>query len=560
MRSTLILVAAAAGLAACGSEPKTATGETGGTLIFATTTDPISILPPFISDNLGRLVADQVFDRLAEIKPELSTIGDQGFSPRLAKSWTWAPDSLSVAFSLDPRARWHDGKPVLANDVRYTFRVFNDPKVGSAVTQLLANIDSVSVRDSLTPVFWFKRRTPEQFFDIAYQLMIMPEHVYGSIPNDQLRTSPAAQAPIGSGRFRLAKWEPGVRLELITDTANFRGRAKLDRVILTPGDPNVAAAKVMSGDADIMEAFPADQLARLDSSTVAGPLPFLTHGYGYMAFNRYAPKSAQTPHPIFSDLRVRRALAMAVDRKAMLQNVFGAQGRLSHGPFATLNPYSDSTLRLPPYDVAAANALLDSAGWVMGADSIRTKNGRKLSFALVTPVTSLFRTNYAVLMQEQFKRVGAHVEVDKIEGAKFGPRLTTGDWDAIMAAYTPDPGPGGMKQSWTTAGIGYVNGQGVTGQNWVRYSNPRVDAALDSAMHSFDFERSRAHTARASQMIVDDVPAIFLYDQVMTHALNRRFVPATTRADGWWSDLADWTVAPAKRIDRDQLPLSASNP
>ena len=94
-------------------------GATGGTFIFASPGDPTSVFPPFVTERVGVTLIDLVFDHLADISSALTTTGDKTFTPRLAKSWTWAPDSLSITYSLDPRARWHDGKPVTAADVRY---------------------------------------------------------------------------------------------------------------------------------------------------------------------------------------------------------------------------------------------------------------------------------------------------------------------------------------------------------------------------------------------------------------------------------------------------------
>ena len=127
-----------------------ATAADGGTLIDATLGDAVDVFPPFVGDSTDESFRTWSSTGSPRSAPELTTIGDKGFTPRLAKSWTWAPDSLSIAFSIDPRARWHDGKPVTANDVRYSFKMFTDPKVGSPIAPLLTNIDSVSVRDSLT--------------------------------------------------------------------------------------------------------------------------------------------------------------------------------------------------------------------------------------------------------------------------------------------------------------------------------------------------------------------------------------------------------------------------
>src|SRR6185436_14802204 len=114
-------------------------------------------------------------------------------------------------------------------------------------------------------------------------------------------------------------------------------------------------------------------------------------------------------------------------------------------------------------------------------------------------------------------------------------------FDAIMDSFSADPGPSGMKQQWTTAGIALVRGE-VSGQNVIRYANPKVDALIDSATLTFDLQKSKAYAARASQAIIDDVPAVFLYDVVLVYALNRRVQPANLRPDEWWADLAEWSI------------------
>ncbi|MGH7690639.1 MAG: ABC transporter substrate-binding protein, partial [Gemmatimonadaceae bacterium] len=226
-------------LAACSrGEPSTspAQGPDGGTLVIAEPGDADNLLPPMAASMLGHEVADLVFDHLAEIGDNMRTTGDQGFTPQLADHWTWAPDSMSVAFHLNPRARWHDGVPVRASDVRFSLDLYKNPKLGSPIAPLLSNVDSVSVKDSLTAVAWFHAKSPESFFNIVYQLWVLPAHVLDTIPPERLATSAAARHPIGSGRFRFVSWEPGSRLMLVADTGNYRGRAKLDRVIwaITP--------------------------------------------------------------------------------------------------------------------------------------------------------------------------------------------------------------------------------------------------------------------------------------------------------------------------------------
>jgi peptide/nickel transport system substrate-binding protein len=403
-------------------------------------------------------------------------------------------------------------------------------------------------------VIWFKKHTPEQFYDVAYQLYIVPEHVYGSTPFDKLRTSDVTRAPIGSGQFRFVGWKPDVRIELVADTANYHSRPLLDRLIITPvSDPSVMQTQLLTGQADLMQNYPPDLLGQLDSSTVARPLVTPILQYAFMGMNPYARKSKMQPHPLFSDSRVRRALSMALDRVGMLHNVFGDKGLIGHGPFPMALSAADSSLKPPPYDTVAANALLDSAGWRRGKDGMRGKLGTPLRFSLMVPSTSVPRKRYAVIIQDQLRRVGAQVDVDQVDPKVFLSRIQpgdkAGDFDAILHGYGVDPSPSGMRQNWGTAGIG------PQGQNVLRYSNPKFDALIDSVSTSFDPAQVRAYASRAFQQVINDAPAIWLYDYVTVNGVNRRVTVGPIRADGWWHTFAQWSIPADKRIDRDRIGL-----
>jgi peptide/nickel transport system substrate-binding protein len=345
------------------------------------------------------------------------------------------------------------------------------------------------------------------------------------------------------------KWDAGSRFELIADTANYRGRATLDRVILTPTDPPAGAAQMLSGQADFMDAFPITLIPKLDSNAFARPVSIPQPGYMFMALNPHVRKSKSAPHPIFSDRRVRRALSMAVDREKLLQSVFGTTGRLSHGPFAMTAAFADSNLHPPSYDTTAAKAMLDSSGWRPGANGMRWKNGQPLRFGLAAS-PSPQRRSYVVLLQDQFRKIGAQVDPEPLDPKTSYEVTKSGDFDALISAFAPDPGPSGIRQTWSTAGIG------PTGQNFLFYSNPRVDALLDSATGTFDLAKSKAYVSHAFQNILDDAPAIWLYDLVVTNAVHRRINVTGMRPDEWWAKLDEWTIPADKRIDRDRIGLA----
>lgn len=549
------LVFAAVTFVACkGTDSSSAgSGDVGGTVVISIPGDVGTLMPGLVASQADREVTDMLYDRLADIGDDMSTIGDKGFRPQLAESWQWAPDSLSIAFRLNPKARWHDGRPVRASDVRYSVALIRDPAFGSLASPLIGNIDSVSVKDSLTAVAWFKKRTPEQFYDLVYQVVIVPEHILGNTPAAQLKTADVARRGIGSGRFRLAAWQPGQRIELIADTANYRGRAKLDRVVFASSpDFNAAATRFFSGDADMFEQLRPEQIAQVQRDSQRRVVRYPSFQYAYLAFNLVDPKQPSQPHPIFADRAVRRALTMAVDRRAMLRNVFDTVGTLIYGPFPGTVAVADTGLPQIPFDTAKARALLDSAGWTLGADGVRAKNGRRLEFGLSTPNSSATRHQYAVLLQEAFRRVGASVKLDETDFAAYAAKQGTHGFDTEIAVYVTDPSPSGFKQSWTTAGIAR------DGSNFPSYSNPVVDALLDSAANAFDPARTRSYARRAFETIIDDAPGIWLYQPPTVAGLHKRIRTTTMRPDGYWSHIADWWIPAGERTARDQIGLRAA--
>ena len=549
--AALLAAAACSDRSASDGDSTTADAAPGGTVIIAAAGDADNLVPGLATSNTSHQVIDLVFDRLAEIGDSLNITGDGGFEPHLARRWTWAPDSLSIAFELDPRARWHDGRPVRASDVRFSYMLHRNPALASQIAPLIAEIDSVTVRDSLTVVVWWSQRSPQQFFQAVRHTPILPEHVYGSVAPGELRVSAQSRAPVGSGRFRLARWEPGTRLELVADTANYKGRALLDRVVWTfTADPNGLLARVTAGEADFTEAVPPARAAGVDSLPNIRVFAYPGNGYAFMGMNLQARRGGTAPHPIFGDVRVRRALTMATDRRAMLANVFGTYGMPSYGPFPAAMDLSDTTIAQLPFDTAAAAALLDSAGWRAGPGGIRQKDGTPLRFSLLVPQSSAARMQYAVLLQEQFKRAGADAQIETADFASFVNRSQDRNYDAALQGWGTDPGAAGFRERWGS------DGAKSGGQNVEGYRSQAMDAHVDSALATYDFPTARRHMRAAFQQIIADAPGIWLYDIVPLAAIHERIRTPKFRGDGkWWVDLADWWIPADARIPRDQVGL-----
>jgi peptide/nickel transport system substrate-binding protein len=240
---------------------------------------------------------------------------------------------------------------------------------------------------------------------------------------------------------------------------------------------------------------------------------------------------------------------MAVDRRAMLRNVFDTIGKPLYGPFPSAMAVADTTIPQLPYDTLKARALLDSAGWRVGPDGIRSKNGRRLEFSISTPNSSAWRKQYAVLLQEAFRRVGASARIDESDLASWSAKQDARAFDGNMGSYATDPSVSGFKQSWSTAGIA------KNGSNFGSYSNPTFDALLDSATSTFDPTRAKAYARRAVETMNEDAPAIWLYEPPTIAGIHKRIRTAHLRADGFWAGMADWWIPAAEQTARDRIGL-----
>jgi peptide/nickel transport system substrate-binding protein len=542
MRLPTFAFLALSGLAtlACGGQHD---ADRGGTVVIAAFAEPDNLLPPVARTLASKTVTDLLFERLADIGPALNTVGDAGFEPRLAKSWQWSRDSLQVTFHLDPHARWQDGKSVHAGDVRFAFALYTDPKVAAPDgPDLRSAIDSISAGDSLTCTAWFHRRSPEQFFALVSTLVPLPEHLLDSVARDSIRQAAFTRSPIGDGPFRLVQWDPKVRLEVAAVDSFYREHAKPSRVIwsIAP-DMQGATQKLVAGEADFLEALTPPAAAGAAKNPALRVEPYSSFDYGFLRFNLHSGSTAR-PHVLFGDRALRRALTQALDRGLLVHSVFDTLAHVALGPFVRAQWTSDTTLKEIPFDRAAAAHTLDSLGWHIGADSIRVKDGRRLEFTVLRPSSSKSRELLAVLIQEQLRQVGVKVNIEPLEFSAFMARANTRDFDAIMDGLHTGPSPAGLRGSWSSGAIG--NG---TGPNYGGYSNPRFDAEADSAAASTDLRAAKQRYRAAYQTIVDDAPAIWLFEPTAVAGVNRRLNVGALRADGWWLTLPSWTVAAGKR-------------
>ena len=547
MRSAFLVLLAALAVAAC-ERSGGCRGDYCGTLVIATSGEPDNLLPPVTTSTNARDVHDQMFLKLADVGMNLNTVGDAGFEPQLAQRWEWE-NPTTLVFHLNPAARWHDGKPVTADDVAFTFAAYLNPAITGAAA--LRHIAGVTARDSLTAVVTFKRSYPEAFFDAVFHVRILPRHLLADVKPDDWDTAPFGRAPVGNGPYRFVSWTPGQRLELVADSTFFLGRPHIRRVVFVfAGDVNAAVNMVVAGQADAFEFLIGPNLQKAREAKDITVHQYLSSTYAFLGFNLRARGDTTRPHPVFGDRDVRRAIAMGIDRERMTKGILGDLAVVPNGP---VSPSMASVWHdMPPaapYDTAGAARLLESRGWRdTNGDGVRDKAGRPLEFAILTNQSPI-RSQFAQVIQEMLRPLGVRVKIEQVESNPMNQLARAGRFDAVLQALLTDPSPAAsVPQSWTRAGFGE--------HNYGRYENPALDQALERAsLTATTAAEAKASWRTAFEILNADAPAVWLFAPMSNAGIHKRVTDVRLRADSWWALLWTWRIPADQLIDRDRAEL-----
>lgn len=539
-------IVVAAALALMLVEPADGQAKRRGSSIVIVTggqaTLPIPTLMEGGEASVGNLdVADQLFLRLADLGPKLLTAGDRDFVPALARSWT-RRDSVTLAFDLDPRARWHDGAPVTARDVIFTINRAKNPSVAPRLSELLRQIVSVTAEGRNRVVFRFAQPYAEQLYDATFHVAPLPAHLLDSIPAGELSRSAFVRHPIGSGPYRWVRNVPGQLVELAAVSDFFLGTPKLDRLILrTAADPGARLNLLLSGGADAMDIIPPppDNIRRVAADTALRLIAVPSSTVGYLLFNQRDPGNRARPHPILADIRVRRAITLALNRRELVQAVFGPHAVVPYGPVSQLLWIRQGAPEPEGQNVTEARRLLAATGWGdSDGDGTLDRRGKPLRLLLTLPNTSGIRRQMALLVQEQLRRIGIQIDVQQLEFPIWNERRAAGDFDVDFSGVSQDASPSGLTQAWTCTG----------GSNVAGYCDRGVDSLIAEAM------LGRGDPAEswieALRQIEEGAPAVFLYAPTFMYAVNRRYRGVTISPQSPWITLRKWSVSSAPASER----------
>jgi peptide/nickel transport system substrate-binding protein len=533
-RGAPAILALVVGLAGCSEPGKPCTDC--GTVVVAATGEPASLLPPLVDQTVGRDISDQIYERLAYLKPGASPIDQASYAPGLAQRWERV-DSLTWRFQLRPRARWQDGRPVTADDVVFSFDAFSDSTLDAVARPHLAGRVRAVADDSATVRVVFSEPSPEQLYDATYYVRILPRHIWDSIPRARWSADTALAHLVGSGPYHISSWQRGRFLTLIADTNSVEaGEAPAIRraVWRFAPDPDATLNLILSHEADLMETVgAADRVQRVARDTMFRTVTYPAAVYGFLAF-KLADASGK-PHPVLGNRELRRALTEAVDRPTLARALFGQGTRVPPGPMSQLLWIWDDKTRVVSFDSAKARETV-----------ARLKRGLPIrGIDILVPATSSTRRQLAVAIQEAWRNAGVTATVTAVDFPVFQERLSKGRFDTYIGAYLDEPSPRGLASQWTRAGWSALNHG--------HYANPTFDSLLSAASRQADVNESKRLWREALDTINADAPAIFLYALANVAAVHRRLQDVKLDPYSWASGLPDWKIDPAMALARDSV-------
>lgn len=496
-------------------------------LVISTAADPRNLNPAFASAQPTLELSAFLFSYAVRYDDRARPVPDALSELPTTANGDVSPDGLTLKYKLRRGIKWHDGVELTCKDLRFTWQLMTNSKNNVITTDGWKDIRDVDCRDPYAAVVHMKRvYAPflQQLWSVNGNGPILPEHLLAKLNDNKgsLNSAGYNSAPVGSGPYRFVSWTRGSEVRLAAFPDYFLGKPKIAEVVykIIP-DQNTLATQLQTHEVDIgwnLNANSYETLKKIPGATTIAPVVYV---YNHLDFN--------LRRPLFGDVRVRRALTYAIDRPTLLRKLRHNLGELSDSFFdRTLFPFAqtDRLVRYP-YNVAKAKQLLDQAGWTVGRDGIRVKNGQRLAFQISTQTESTAGRAVQEQVQTYWHTVGAAVEVKNYPTSSFFDNtaagvLQGGKYDVALFqwAASADIDVGAIYSGEYFA---------PHGQNALFWNNPTATKAMADANATVDQRRRIADYVIVQHEFTNDDPSIILWFQkeVITYPTALRNFTAT---------------------------------
>ena len=449
-----------------------------------------------------------LYDHLLTLDENLEVV------PELAESYEHNPEGTRWTFHLKEGVKFHNGDPLTPEDIVANIRRVQDPAKGSAQRPPWMHLTDFEIPDESTVVLISDKPFPNQLLYITHRSGLWyPIKVAEELGDDKF-----GRNPVGSGPYKVEKFTPGVELHLVRNEEFWGERPPLDKIIFRyVPEPGSRVAALETGEADVIDAVPFEEIERLE----ANPDIELIRTMGLRTYLLWFDLNKE----MFQDVRVRRAFNHAVDKETIVNTLLLGHGEPLHGPLGKLLPDACDA-GYYEYDPDEARRLLDEAGWEVGADGVREKDGQRLKFKIMTAEGAFIKDLEAIeAVQAYLKEVGCDPEILKVEAPILFDELRMPvaeiKYDMVLMAYNPSMGDLSMTLECQFRSNEDPTTKPTYGWNSSWYSNPEVDDLILKAKTTMDREEWEDLWCQSQKKIVEDAPCIFLFANELIAAVRK---------------------------------------
>jgi len=463
--------------------------------------------------------------------------------PYLAASFDVAEDNRSVTFHLRRDVVWHDGEPTDAYDVAFTYRTVTDPRTtfpnAAFWNHYVTGPEGVEVVDDYTVTI---RMEPHaDFLDPFRSVGILPEHLLGDVPPEQLRQHPfGTQCPVGNGPFVFVSHAPQDRWVFDANPAfspSLGGRPFLDRYVYRViTEQTTLLTELLTENVDVYLAPPPNQTDRIIGAEHLELIRYPSRQYNFVAWNARKPQLA--------DARVRRALTMGTDRRAIVDAILQGFGEVANSGVPPFHWAHDPEAASLPYDPEGASALLTEAGWTdRDGDGIRENaDGLELSISVKYNTGNTLRQDMVEIMQAQLAEIGVEIRPEVVEWATLLQQINSPearDFEGVVMAWVVE-----FKLDDTDLFHSERIDQPYA---WSGTQNPEIDRILEALGRATNRDEARSLWRDYQVAVMEEQPYTYFYFPERLAGVNVRVRGIQMDARGEWLNIRKWYIDPATR-------------
>ncbi|MBV8340277.1 MAG: peptide ABC transporter substrate-binding protein [Candidatus Eremiobacteraeota bacterium] len=478
-------------------------------VVFNIAEDPHSLNPILAQTDDERQIAHLMFDMLLDVDARGRLVPALALQVPTRANGGISPDGRTIVYHLRQDVRWHDGAPLTANDVIFTWHAITDPDNDVPSARGYDLVDLIYAPDPYTLIVHLKQRWAPAVATLftygTHPMPVLPEHLLPE--TGTLRHIAFDTHPVGSGPYRLVRWERGERLVFAPNDSYYRGKPAAQTVVaLEVPDPNETLTLLRSDELDWSLVSPAQRLILNGAGGLHIAYAPLA-GFGAIAFN--------CRRPPFNDIRMRRAIAMAIDRRRLSRGITGGQYPVADSDQPAFSWAFDPQMRLPSYNVRSADRSLDALGWRRGPDGYRRRAGKTLSLTFVTFPEGDTAVRTAEFVQVMLRERGIAVSIKKVSVAQLylpasaGGILLAGNFDLAYFAWRAGADPDDAD---------LVTCRGVA--NYAGFCDHAVDQLETSALAHDDRATRRQAYVAVQRALARELPYDFLYAPQYSFAVH----------------------------------------